>query len=267
MEEFFVPMEMELRDYIRILRKRMWIIIAVVLVCSLAAGLYSKFMITPMYEAKTSLIVNRTAAAQIGTSQIDLNEINTNIRLIDTYKEIIRTPAIMDVVVDNYPELQMTAGELIKGIKVSSVANTQVMSLSYQHESYRKAAEIVNAITQTFKEQIPAIFNFQVENVSILNEAPLEPVTAPAPVNQNTMLNVALGFIVSLMVAVGISFLLEYLDDSIKSEADVLRYLELPTLAMIAKVDSQDLRSDEPVSKEREYVQKAGEVNHVQIGK
>lgn len=232
--------ELELRDYFRIVRKRIWLIVLiVVLVCSLV-GAYSIFMKKPVFEASTKIVVNQTPN-QAAANQLDLNQINTNIQLINTYKEVIKTPAILDEVVANYPDFQLTTEALSKKINVSSVNNTQVMTVVVRDTSYVKAAEIANAISKVFQKEIPSIFN--VQNVSILNEAKTEPTVRPQPVEPNIVLNLAIGFILSLMMGLGISFVLEYLDDTIKSEEDVREFLDIPTLAMITRVSDEDKKS------------------------
>ncbi len=182
--------------------------------------------------------------------------INTQIRLIETYKEIIKTPAIMDIVTKEHPEFNLTSDQLSSLVKVSTVNNTQVMTLSVQGKDQAKAANIANAISNTFKQEIPKIM--KVDNVSILNEAKIE--KQPEPVKPNKTLNIAIAFVVSLMVAVGLVFLLEYLDDTIKTEADVERILELPTLAAITKMKPEDLQA----ARSTQAKQIRGE-NHVTI--
>lgn len=229
-------MELDLRDYLKIIRKRVWMILAVVLVASAATGIYSFFFIKPVYEASTKLIVNKSNEGQGVAQSLDINSVNLNLRLIDTYKEVIKTPRIMDQVVKEHPELKLTAEQLIQKVRVSSVNNTQVMTLIVQDHSYEMAANIANAVSYVFQKEIPSIM--KVDNVSLLNEA--LPKDHPAPVKPNPKLNIAISFIVALMLAIGIAFLLEYLDDSIKTEEDVEKYLGLPTLSAIIKVKEED---------------------------
>ncbi|MDG0811829.1 YveK family protein [Cohnella rhizosphaerae] len=256
--------ELDLRDYFRIVRKRLWWIVGVVLIVTVAAGLYSIYVKDPIYQASTKIIVNQTSA-QVMANQPQLNSdmVNTNIRMIETYKEIIKTPAILDKVVQYYPQLQLTSEQLAEKIKVSSVNNTQVMTVGVTDLSYRKAAEIANAVSEIFRQEIPNIFN--VENVSILNNAKLEPAQSPSPISPNIPLNIAIAFIVSLMLSVGVAFLLEYLDDSIKTEQDVERYLELPVLASISKVNFDENQGG--MAGRPTQVKSTGELNHVSTGK
>ncbi|NGM83587.1 lipopolysaccharide biosynthesis protein [Paenibacillus sp. 7124] len=254
--------ELDLRDYFRIIRKRLWLIVGIVIIVCGIAGIYSVYIKQPVYEASTKIIVNQTPN-QTAVAQLDLNQINTNIQLINTYKEIIKTPAILDIVASKYPQFNLTTDELMKKVNVSSVNNTQVMTLVVRDTSYSKAAEVVNAISLIFKQEIPSLFN--VQNVSILNEAKVNPEQAPGPVEPNVLLNLAIAFVVSLMIGLGIAFLLEYMDDTLKTEADIEQVLGLPTLAMITRVGAEEARAGEPVSAAQ--IRKTGELEHVTAAK
>ncbi|WP_054026160.1 YveK family protein [Bacillus sp. FJAT-28004] len=252
--------ELDLRQYMAIIKKRLALIIVFVFLCTAVAAVISMFFKDPVYEASTKIIVNQTTT-QMATGQLDLNQINSNIKMIDTYKEIIKTPAILDKVAKQYPQLGLTATELSRKIQVSSVNNTQVMTLVVQDVDYKQAAQVVNAVSNVFREEIQHIF--KVENVSILNEAVVD--AQPSPVSPNVPLNTAIAFIVSLMIAVGITFLLEYMDDTIKTEADVLQFLGQPTLAMISRMNTEDANSSQTSKTKQTY--KAGELEGVSIEK
>ncbi len=244
-----VSNELDLKEYYVIIRKRLGLIATIVVLSCLASGLVSYFILNPIYEASTKIIVNRSSEQSLANS-LDLNEVNTNLRLIDTYKEIIKTPAIMDIVVKENPDFGFTSADLMKKVSVSSVNNTQVMTIKMEDYSYEKAVQVVNAISNVFKDEISNIF--KVDNVTILNKAQLSPV--PDPIKPNPKLNIAISFIVSLMVAVGIAFLLEYLDDTIKTESDVEKYLQLPTLAMITSLDPEEMKNDQVPAPKSEKV-------------
>lgn len=248
--------ELDLRDYLRIIRKRLWLIIVIVAVVTAGTGFFTYMVMQPIYQASTKLIVNK-GNEPFGVSQLDLNTVNLNIRLIETYKEIIKTPAIMDIVAEEHPEFRLTSEQLTGKIRVNSVNNTQVMTLMVTDPSHNKAVDIVNAVSAVFIRVIPTLMN--VDNVSLLSAAAYA--SNPAPVKPDPLLNMAVGFILSFIAAVGIVLLYEYLDDSFKTESDVHRYLGLPTLAMIPKVQDEDLVSLRQSSTIRNV--KSGEVHNV----
>lgn len=211
-------MELELKDYYRILRKRIWLILSIVLVTTVTVGVVSFYVLSPVYEASTKIIVTKSDEPG-AMSQLDINAINLNLKLIDTYKAVIKTPAIMDVVVIENPEFGLTAEQLINKVQVSSVNNTQVMTLAVQDGDYNQAARIVNAISTVFQKEIPKIM--KVDNVSLLNQAKL--MDNPVPIKPNKLMNIAIAFVLGLFVSVGLALMLELLDDSVKTEAEANR--------------------------------------------
>ncbi|MCM3633959.1 YveK family protein [Paenibacillus camelliae] len=227
-------MELELRDYVRIILKRIKLIIGLVVVLAIIAAVFSYGFMKPVYQSSTKLIVNNS---QDMSGVIDINSVNLDLRLVDTYKQIIKTAAITDKVAERNPELGLTGEQINAMISVSSVSGTQVLTISAQHNDYSTTVTVVNEVANVFVEQIPTIMT--VNNVSILNEAKL--VDNPSPVAPNPILNIALSIIVALLLGVGLALLLEYFDDSIKDEHDVLQYVELPVLMSIPRVTQEDL--------------------------
>jgi capsular exopolysaccharide synthesis family protein len=65
----------------------------------------------------------------------------------------------------------------------------------------------------------------------------IEPAQRPIAIGVNTRQNVLLAAIVGLLVACGIAFLLEYLDDTIKTPDDVARVPGLATLGSIVRLE------------------------------
>ena len=61
----------------------------------------------------------------------------------------------------------------------------------------------------------------------------VEPAVGASPVGRKTMTNTLLAVVVGAMVAVGVAFLIEYLDDTVKSPDDVERVTHLATLGAI----------------------------------
>lgn len=227
---------MELKQYVQIVMKRWWLIAAVVIVAVIATGIKSYFFTTPIYQARATLIVNQSPQ-QAGVETLNLGMLQSNVMLINSYKKIVESAFIMDKVIEQNPNIGVTSDQLSSKVTVTSADESQVMDIIYSGSSYQQAAQIVNAVSEIFKEQIPNIM--QVDNVTLLDKADEKDV--PSPINNSPILNILISFIVSLMLAVGIIFLLDYLDDTIKNETEMLQTLDLPVLALINKINKQDL--------------------------
>ncbi|MFF2483245.1 YveK family protein [Paenibacillus sp. NPDC058071] len=233
--------QLDLKQLLALIRKKLWIVILVAVIGTAGAGSYSLWVAKPVYEAYTKLIVNSTLG-NAGAIKLDLNMINTNLSLINTYKEIIRTPSIMDLVVEKNPELGLTTEQLMRNIRFSSVNGTQVVTVSYLDTDYKRAAKVVNSVSFVFQQQIPLIM--KVDNVYILHTADTN--KQPSPVKPETKVNIAIGAVVSLMFGIMLVLLLEFFDDRIRTEEAVNRYLGLPALAVIPAIKPNDYNSKTP---------------------
>jgi capsular polysaccharide biosynthesis protein len=221
-----------LKDIALTLRKRLTLIAIIAAVAVAASGIISYFILTPVYQASTQMLVNQKSSEQ---PTLDPNQIRTNVDMINTYKQVIQSPAILDKVVKEL-DLQQSTDALIGKITVNSEQNSQVFSLTIQDEDPAQAVKLANAISQTFSTEVPSIMN--VDNVKILAPAVLK--ENSSPIKPKPLLNIAIALVVGLMAGVGIAFLLEYLDNTIKTEEDIQNVLGLPILGAIPKISVDD---------------------------
>ncbi|MBS7345597.1 MAG: capsular biosynthesis protein [Caryophanon sp.] len=230
-----------LQDIFHTLKKRVGLIVSTTVAAIIIAAVISFFMLTPMYQATTQILVNQqnTQAQQVTTS-----EIQTNLQLINTYSEIIKSPAILDIVVDEL-DLDLTAAQLAGKIAVSNANNSQIVSVSVQDANHAVATDVVNTIANVFKEEVTDLMN--VDNVNILSPAMHS--ENPAPVSPNKTLNMAIAAVLGLMVGVGIAFLLEYLDTTVKTEKDIEDLLDLPVIGLVSPIVEKDLQ--QPAARRR----------------
>ncbi|MEK8126953.1 Wzz/FepE/Etk N-terminal domain-containing protein [Paenibacillus filicis] len=224
----------------RILKKRLWIVLLVVVIATITTAVFNKYNYRPVYQASTKVIVNKTVELeQLGKEQMDLGSMAYSIRLIDTYKEIIRTPAIMEKVVQRYPDLRLSPGELSQIINVQSINNTQVMTISVRDLSYERAMQVANAVTAVFQTEIPKIM--KVNNIEILHNA--EAKENPMPINEKSNLYVFISAFVALIFALGVVLLLEFMDDTLKSEYDITQTMGLELLASVPEMKKSQFKS------------------------
>jgi succinoglycan biosynthesis transport protein ExoP len=76
-----------------------------------------------------------------------------------------------------------------------------------------------------------------------------EPATVPSnPIGPNTTLNVLVAAAIGMVLATGAAFLLEYLDDTIKSPDDVQRLTQLSTLGVISRIARLQSSADQLIA-------------------
>jgi capsular polysaccharide biosynthesis protein len=221
-----------LNELFRTLKKRLSLIIIIAAIATATSGIVSYFLLTPIYQASTQILVNQSKSDQ---QVFNYNEVQTNLQLINTYNVIIKSPAILDKVIEQ-EKLEMSTNELNELIAVSNEQDSQVVNITVRNEDPKKAADIANSIAITFQKEISNIM--KIDNVNVLTKAELS--ENPSPVNPKPVLNMGIALVVSLMTGVGVAFLLEYLDNTIKSEQDIENQLGLPVLGAITTINMDD---------------------------
>ncbi|MEK3910913.1 YveK family protein [Paenibacillus sp. FSL H7-0331] len=229
-------MEFDLKFLLKILKKKLGLILLVVVIAGGFSFYWSKYQMKPVYEASTKLIVNK---AQENAAMLDYNTVNLNIKLIDVYKEIIKSPAVMDIVARQNSTLGYTSEQLIKKVQISGIPQTPIMVMTFEDQSHEKAVTLINSIANVFQGQIPLIM--KVDNVVILNEA--KSTDHPEAISPQVYFNVALAMTIAIIFMISMVVLLEYLNDTVQSEEDIWSELGIPTLTAIAKVRKKDIKA------------------------
>ncbi|MCQ6274663.1 capsular biosynthesis protein [Bacillus sp. V3B] len=219
-----------LKELFQTLRKRMSLIVIIIAIAVIISGIVSFFIITPIYQSSTQLLVNQAKNEQ---TEYNTNSVQTNLQLINTYNVIIKSSAILDKVADQLGS-DLTAAQLNQKITVSSEQNSQVVNLVVQDPNPQMAADIANTTAEVFQKEIVTLMN--IDNVNILAQATVG--ENQSPIKPQPLLNIAIALVVGLMAGVGVAFLLEYLDNTVKDEQDIEKLLGLPVLGAIATIES-----------------------------
>lgn len=220
-----------LQELFTTLKKRLGLIIILTILAVIIAGVVSYTLLTPIYQTSTQILVNQE---QTEATQLTNQNIQTDLQLINTYSVIIKSPAILDQVAQQL-DLGLTAEQLNSKITVSNAENSQVVNVSVEDADPAIAVDIANTTADVFQTEILELMN--VDNVSILSPAVLK--EDPTPIKPNPMLNMAIAAVIGLMLGLGIAFLLEYLDTTIKSDQDIEDVLGIPVLGMISPIEEK----------------------------
>ena len=227
---------MEATRLFAILRRWWWLLLLGVAVGGSANFIVSKTM-TPVYRASTTLLVNQTQTPGV----IAYNDILTSERLTKTYKELVTKRPVLEEVVDG-PGGPKDIETLRDMLSVSVIRDTQLLRLSVESDDAIQATVLANATAKAFIDQNDETDLSQPGSVSVV-----EPAVVPtSPVKPRVKLNVVLGLFAGLIMAGGLVLLMEYLDDTVKSEQDVERVAGLTTLGAVTRFGRRGSR--QPVS-------------------
>ena len=214
----------DLREYFGIIKKRFWIIALITIIAVVVSGVISFFMLNPVYEAKSTLIVNTEKNEE--TQMITGDQFNVTQKLAVTYGEIIKSRSVLDDVIKNL-KLDDEYEGLVKNVTVSPVKDTQIISISVQDTNKEKARDIANEIPKVFKKEAKRITkanDIQVIDKAILPQNPIKP---------NKMMNMAIAAVLGAMIGLFVVFLIEYLDNKLKTPQDIEKYLGLSVLGVV----------------------------------
>lgn len=212
----------DLSKLLLILKKNMkYLIILPIVFLALSMVITFVFM-TPKYSSSTQVLVNQKEL----DNQMMAQQVQSNLQLVNTYSEIIKSPRILDKVSKNLKG-KYSSKEISRMLTVSNQAESQILNIVVENESRVAASKVANEIADVFSKDVSKIMN--VDNVSILSKAD----TNGNRISPQPLVNSVVGIFLGLIVALIIIFLKEILDKRIKTEEDVAELLDLPVLGTI----------------------------------
>lgn len=220
--------EINLRRIFGILRNKLAFIFISTLLAITIAGVISYYMLTPIYQTSTKILVSQERTE---ISRLTNQDIQTDLQLINTYVDIIKSPLILDKVIEKL-ELSISAEALNSKITVEASSKSQVFNILVRDEDPNLAVEVANSTANVFQEEIKKLM--KVDNVTILSAAIIK--SNPVPVEPKTAVNMTVAAAAGLIISIGISFLLAFLDTTIKNEQDIDEQLGVPLLAVISPI-------------------------------
>ncbi|RSU15029.1 hypothetical protein CBF29_01430 [Vagococcus elongatus] len=163
-------------------------------------------------------------------SNSNVNDINFNLQMINTYKDFIRSDSVLDDTgrilkeVNNY---EVTSQELKNMVSVEQTANSQMFTIKAVSQDATLSQAVAGALGQVFQEQVVSVLN--IDKVTILSGAALN----ESPVSPNVKLNLLIGSVLGIMLGIALAFLLEVMDKTVKSEKEITEIFELPIMGII----------------------------------
>lgn len=198
--------------------------------CFAVTAIFTVYLIVPMYQATSRIVVNQTESS---SANITSTDISTNISLINTYQSIIMEPIILEEVLSKTAS-DDSLQELSNKITFQNDQESLVFGITVEDEDPYMAAELANSISEIFQTKIGEIL--PVQSVTILSEA----VPNTAPISPNVIQNLLFGALLGLFIGLLQIFLKTLLDKRVKS-LDIIHDLEWSNLGSVSEMSNKEI--------------------------
>ena len=223
--------EIDLKEFLKYLRKYVWMMLVAVVVLVGAISVYDLNIKTKLYKSTTTVVLNSGNSAK--NVQEDLTTVNLNQKLVTTYSELVKNRTVLERTIREL-ELQeeLNYEKLKSKISVKNVDDTEILMISVEDAKAERATLLANQIAHDFEEVVEE--KFGQKNVKQFDEA----VTTNAQSNNTTLRDMAIAAFIGVFGVTAVAFLIFYFDDSVKYSKNLENELNVPIIGKIAKSDA-----------------------------
>ncbi len=217
---------MQLSDYMTVLRRRWRVILLTAAAAAIGAYVFSKLQ-TPVFrsEAQYQVLANR---ADNGLSIVLQNS-------MEFYKVMALAPIQLEQISQQL-KLDRDADWMLEHVHIQSQADTRLMIVQADYpEDPAMAPKLADAVGNNMVALVSSL-NKSIEGTDQINMRVNQPARPAIRWRPQTKINVLAGGVLGLILGLLLAFVLEALDTSLKSPADVERFVGLTTLGAIPTV-------------------------------
>lgn len=219
-------MEIDLGQFIKLIKKNMRGIIATTVLGAIICLGATIFLIDKKY-ASTSTIILTPKITETGS--IDQSTLTTNSKMVNNYMQIMKGENVLSQVAE---KLNITSVSQLKGqVSVKNPSNTEVIAITATTEDPILSQQIVETTVDTFFTSVKDKLN--IENMTIIDSAKVE----NGAVSPNKKLNTLVGALAGLVISSGYVFMKYLLDKRLRNREEAENFLNIPVLVEIPYFD------------------------------
>lgn len=229
--------EIDLLELFKALRRRMWMILAVTILCGGIAGAFSKFVLTPQFTSTAMVYILSKE-----TTLTSLADLQIGSQLTKDYAVIVNSRPVLEDVIEDLG-LNLTYKDLKKKIVIDNPKDTRILSISAEDPDPQMAKAIADEVAETSSEYIAEIMEMIPPKIIESGEIPTQK-TSPSNAK-----NAILGAMIGFVAVCGVIVLEVIMNDTIRTEDDVEKYLGLTVLAMVPEREGEEREDKEALAK------------------
>lgn len=220
---------MELRDYLRVIRRNRFVLAFLVLL-GIAAGAGYALLQTPMYEATAETYIS----TQTAQSASDLSQGSAyTVQVVENYAHVARTRFVLAPVIESLG-LPMTVNQLKKRVAAEPAPNTSVLEITASDPDPARAKAIADAVAARLSTAVGVLSPESQTGTSLVKVTEVDPATQPtSPSSPNLMLILPIGALAGLALALVIAVAREALDTRVREVADLTSTVGEPLLGEV----------------------------------
>jgi capsular polysaccharide biosynthesis protein len=213
-----------LRPILNVVRKRLWIIVLVMVLFSGVAVVH-ELQQPPLYEASIKILVGRE-----GQLINNPNDVIGLQGMTNTMATAVATRPVAEAVI-RQQGLRLKSKGFLENLSVQAIPETQFVEARYEDSNPERAKRVANAIGTTFSGRVSELDQ---PGGAAITATVWEPAVIPAdPVGPTPLRDGIFGLVLGGMVGFGLVFLLEHLDDSLRSPEEVEQISGVPLIGVI----------------------------------
>ncbi len=235
-------MEIDLLELLMVMKKHLSAILLAGIVGLVIMFAYTSFLVTPLYSASSMMYVMPDNSNSMNS--YTLNDMQVGQQLTSDYSSMIKSRSFMEDVIKKL-NLTIDYQQLLGKVEVTNPTSSRILQVTVNDPNPQTAADIANEMASVAESKLKEITGMQA--IKIYEEAAVP----DRPSSPNMKKNCALGLLAGFVLAMAVITILYLLDDTIKTEDDIEKYLGMTTLAVLPYNGRKQQRQAQKHKKQR----------------
>lgn len=229
--------EISIRGFFDVIKRGIWIILMVTAL-SIFGGYLMNDNHVSLYQTETRIIIGSDS------------------EYMKTLMVMIKDPIVMEEVKTNL-QLARTSEAIANQVEVARIDESQVIKITVIDTEPAMAVAIADATALAFKEKVVDLLDF--DEVQLLSSAKEN----NYPINESQNRTIIISLIFGLIAGIGLVFILDSLDESVKNDQEVEAILDVPILGTVTRIKVKKINSIQEANEQKRKIEIRGDIGEI----